>query len=59
MEEAFIWLMRLLAVKEMLQDKPTPIVMREHGGCGCGCGGSADLDDMEDLEEGQPYIWNR
>jgi hypothetical protein len=57
MEEAFIWLMRLLALKEMLQSGQGPTVMDPHGGS-CNCG-EYDIDDMNDLDAGRPYIWNR
>jgi hypothetical protein len=58
MEELMLELLKMWLMKQVLgDDRPTQVIAAERG-CSCG-GGELDLDDMNDLDEGRPYIWNR
>ena len=57
MEELIVELLRMLVMREVMKQDAPPVELQGH--CGCGCGERVhDLDDMNDLDDGQPYIWN-
>jgi len=51
-------LLKMLVMRELMKGNEPPAALAQQH-CGCGCGERVhDLDDMNDLDDGRPYIWN-
>jgi hypothetical protein len=57
-EELMMELLRMWLMKQILGSDSPPPGLTAAGGCGCH-ERELDLDDMNDLDDGRPYIWNR